>query len=158
MANNQDIADRIRENTKADINRRIDRQIEANIRYYSLKSKEDITSRIEELEEEIDIERALQIKVSCVASGGFLMGIISSKKWWFFTTAAIAGFWGQQALQGWSWPAACLRKMGYRTRPEIDREKFALKALRGDFDNYVKTEDKDMEKKVRAAMEAVKTA
>src|SRR5439155_25183417 len=41
----------------------------------------------------------------------------------------------QHAIQGWCPPVPILRRKGVRTRREIDAEKYALKALRGDFSN-----------------------
>jgi hypothetical protein len=49
-------------------------------------------------------------------------------------TLAVLGFLLQHAVQGWCPPLALLRRLGVRTRREIDAEKYALKALRGDFD------------------------
>ena len=40
----------------------------------------------------------------------------------------------QHAVQGWCPPVPVLRRLGVRTREEIDREKYALKVLRGDFE------------------------
>jgi len=37
------------------------------------------------------------------------------------------------AIQGWCPPVPVLRRLGIRTREEIDRERYALKALAGDF-------------------------
>jgi hypothetical protein len=39
----------------------------------------------------------------------------------------------QHAVQGWCPPVPILRRLGYRTAREIDDERAALKALRGDF-------------------------
>ena len=39
----------------------------------------------------------------------------------------------QHAIQGWCRPVPFFRKRGARTMREIDEERFALKALRGDF-------------------------
>jgi hypothetical protein len=36
-------------------------------------------------------------------------------------------------IQGWYPMIPLFRRMGFRSRKEIDREKFAMKALRGDF-------------------------
>jgi hypothetical protein len=41
----------------------------------------------------------------------------------------------QHAVQGWCPPLPVLRRLGVRTREEIDREKYALQVLRGDFAN-----------------------
>jgi hypothetical protein len=48
--------------------------------------------------------------------------------------AAVFGFFFQHATQGWCPPLPVFRRMGVRTRREINKEKYALKALRGDFD------------------------
>ena len=39
----------------------------------------------------------------------------------------------QNPVQGWCPPVPVFRRLGVRTREEIDRERYALKALRGDF-------------------------
>ena len=39
----------------------------------------------------------------------------------------------QHALQGWCPPLPLLRRLGVRTQAEIERERYALKAIRGDF-------------------------
>jgi len=39
----------------------------------------------------------------------------------------------QHALQGWCPPLTLFRRLGIRTQREIDDERTALKALRGDF-------------------------
>jgi hypothetical protein len=48
---------------------------------------------------------------------------------------AVFGFFLQHAVQGWCPPLPVFRRIGVRTRREINREKYALKALRGDFDD-----------------------
>ena len=47
--------------------------------------------------------------------------------------ALVTAFLFQHAIQGWCPPLPILRRMGYRTMREIDIERTALKALRGDF-------------------------
>jgi hypothetical protein len=39
----------------------------------------------------------------------------------------------QHATQGWCPPVPVFRRLGIRTQTEIDHERYALKALRGDF-------------------------
>ena len=46
----------------------------------------------------------------------------------------VFGFLLQHAVQGWCPPLPVFRRLGERTRKEINRENYALKALRGDFD------------------------
>jgi hypothetical protein len=45
----------------------------------------------------------------------------------------VLSFLFQHAVQGWRPPVPVFRRLGVRTREEIDRERYALKALRGDF-------------------------
>ena len=46
----------------------------------------------------------------------------------------VSAFLLQHAVQGWCPPVPMFRRMGFRTQSEIDEERYALKALRGDFD------------------------
>ena len=45
----------------------------------------------------------------------------------------VGGFLLQHAVQGWCPPVPVFRRLGVRTQTEIDEERYALKALRGDF-------------------------
>lgn len=51
------------------------------------------------------------------------------------TTAGtrVGGFLLRHAVQGWCPPLPVFRRLGARTQSEIDHERYALKALRGDF-------------------------
>ena len=51
----------------------------------------------------------------------------------YLLPAAVAGFLLQHAVQGWCPPVPVFRRLGFRTAAEIDEERYALKALRGDF-------------------------
>jgi hypothetical protein len=51
-----------------------------------------------------------------------------------FLPGIVLPFLLQHAVQGWCPPVPLFRRLGVRTREEIEREKFALKALRGDFE------------------------
>ena len=124
--------DPVRSRTRPDVMERIDSQIEERIRFYATQPKEAISRRIEELEREWDLERCLETNYATFALTGLLLGTIAGKKWFLLTGAAL-GMLLQHAVQGYSPPVTLLRKMGVRTRGEIDREKYALKILRGDF-------------------------
>jgi hypothetical protein len=126
--------DRVRANTADEINRLIDRGIADSVAYYSGKGKDEIRYRIAELEREWDIERLLETNASALAFTGLLLGITRSKKW-LLLPAIVLPFLFQHAVQGWCPPVPIFRRWGVRTREEIDREKYALKALRGDFEN-----------------------
>jgi hypothetical protein len=131
--NNMENADRVRANTAEEINRQIDRDIEIRVREYSHRTESEIARRINELEREGDIERLLETNASLLAFTGLVLGITRSRKW-LIVPGIVLPFLFQHSIQGWCPPVPILRRLGVRTRDEIDREKYALKALRGDFD------------------------
>lgn len=130
---NPNESDRVRANTATEINEKIDRQITESVRFYSGKSEDKITQRIHGLEREWDMERLLETNASALAFTGLVLGVIRNKKW-LFLPGIVLPFLLQHAVQGWCPPVPLFRRLGVRTREEIEREKFALKALRGDFE------------------------
>ena len=123
---------RVRKNTADSVNREIDEQILESVKSYAGQNRNEISYRIKELEREWDIERMLEMNASAIAFTGLLLGITHNKRW-FIVPGIVLPFLFQHALQGWCPPVPVLRRLGVRTREEIDREKYALKALRGDF-------------------------
>ncbi|WP_243685307.1 hypothetical protein [Methanosarcina barkeri] len=81
----------------------------------------------------------MEIRVSTVSLIGIILGLKRSKIWLILPTIASA-FLLQYAVQGWCPPVSILRGLGFRTRQEIDLEKYALKTLRGDFDTIAPQE------------------
>jgi hypothetical protein len=126
-------SDRVRRHTPPDINARIDDDIRANISRYAGTSRETLTRRIDELDREWDIERVLEANAASFSLAGLALSQIHDRRWLWLSTG-VAGFLLQHALQGWCPPVSVFRRLGVRTRREIDREKYALKALRGDFE------------------------
>jgi len=124
--------DRVRANTAPEINQRIDKQIEENVRYYSGQPREKISGRIRDLDEEWDIERLLEAMASSFSLTGIMLGATVDRKWFLLPTVVLS-FLLLHAIQGWCPPVPLLRRLGVRTREEIDRERYALKALAGDF-------------------------
>ncbi|PTQ80072.1 hypothetical protein C8R21_1199 [Nitrosospira multiformis] len=120
--------DRVRHSTASNVNREIDRQTNSNIRRYANSSEEVINRRIEELDQEWDIERALEANASTLALTGLLLGLTVNRKWLALPTVVLS-FLLQHSLQGWCPPLPLLRRLSVRTRGEIDREKYELKAL-----------------------------
>ncbi|AKB53578.1 MULTISPECIES: DUF2892 domain-containing protein [Methanosarcina] len=131
--------DRVRANTPPEINQAIDTEIAAMVRFYASKTDYEIGKRIEELDKEWDIGRIMEIRVSTVSLIGIILGLKRSKIWLILPTIASA-FLLQYAVQGWCPPVSILRGLGFRTRQEIDLEKYALKTLRGDFDTIAPQE------------------
>lgn len=124
--------DRVRANTKPEINEIIDKEMERRIKFFAAQDKETISERIAELDREWDIERSLETNAAVAALTGMVLGAFVSRRW-YFLPAVVAGFLLQHAIQGWCPPVPVFRKMRVRTRTEIEQERYALKALRGDF-------------------------
>lgn len=61
---------------------------------------------------------------------------------WLALPALVAAFLFQHAIQGWCPPVPILRRLGFRTSYEIEQERQALKALRGDFQNVTESGDR----------------
>jgi hypothetical protein len=124
--------ERVRANTSAEVNWRIDQQIEENVRCYAEKTPEQIARRIWELEQEWDIERVLQAMASSLSLMGIALSLTRSRRW-IVLPGVVLSFLLLHAIQGWCPPVPLLRRLGVRTRDEIERERLALKALIGDF-------------------------
>ena len=136
--------DRVRAQTKPEINHQLDREFEQRLRFYAVQEKQTISERLAELDREWDIERTLQANAASIVLVSLLLGVTSSKKW-FVLPAIVSGFLLRHAIQGWCPPVPVLRRLGVRTRLEIERERYALKILRGDFDEVLKREGEGFE-------------
>jgi hypothetical protein len=119
---------RVRRATSSQRNRQIDRQIEANVARYVGESRSAIEQRINALGREWDIERALEVNASSLALTGLALGITVDRRW-LALPAVVMGFLLQHGVQGWCPPLPLLRQLGFRTRGEIDREKYQLLSL-----------------------------
>lgn len=126
--------DRVRASSSSEANRSIDERIHENVARYVNRSPQQIERRIQELDQEWDIERVLETNASTIAFFGLALGMTHNKKW-LIVPGLVLPFLFQHAVMGWCPPLPVLRALGVRTRAEIDTEKYALKALRGDFRN-----------------------
>jgi hypothetical protein len=125
-------ASRVPLNTPPAINQSIRQQTAHNVACYAQRGPEAITQRLHELDHEWDIERTLEANASTVALVGLGLGAFVDRRF-FALPAVVAGFLLQHAIQGWCPPLNLFRRLGVRTQTEIDEERYALKALRGDF-------------------------
>jgi hypothetical protein len=146
--------ERVAENTSEEVNESIEQQIEQNIARYSAAGAAQIEERLEQLDREWDIERMLQTNAASLILAGVGLGAFVDKKF-LALPAVVAGFLLQHAVQGWCPPVPILRRMGFRTQYEIDQERYALKALRGDFANVTKGRGKNRGDRTAKAVEAV---
>lgn len=122
---------RVKRHTSDAANQRIHQQTETRLTYYA-EHPDEIEQRLQELDQEWDIERTLEANASTLSFTGVALGALVDKRW-LWLPAAVTAFLLQHAIQGWCPPMAILRRRGVRTASEIDQERYALKALRGDF-------------------------
>lgn len=125
-------ADRVRRHTSFSINAAIAAETRRKVREHAGQSRRKLSRRIADLEREWDVERTLETNASTLALTGAILGSTVNKAW-FWLTGTVLGFLTQHAVSGWCPPLPILRRLGIRTQSEIDQEKFALKAVRGDF-------------------------
>jgi len=125
--------ERVPINTSCEINAQIGRSTEERVARFEAASAEQIDGRLDELAAEWDIERAIEANASSILLGGVGLAALVDRRF-LVLPALVAGFLLQHAVQGWCPPVPILRRMGFRTQAEIDEERYALKALRGDFD------------------------
>jgi hypothetical protein len=125
--------DRVPLNTDKYVNEQIRRRTKENIARFRSAGPAEIRQRLEELEAEWDIERTLEVNAATVTLIGLTLGATVDRRF-FILPAVVACFLLQHGVQGWCPPIPILRRMGIRTSYEIDNERYALKALRGDFE------------------------
>lgn len=122
---------RVPEHTAAHVNALIREQAERSLRYHAAHP-EAIERRLRELDEEWDIERALEANAASFSLLGLTLALAHDRRW-LALPIGVAAFLLQHALQGWCPPVPVFRRLGFRTAAEIAEERHALKALRGDF-------------------------
>jgi hypothetical protein len=144
--------DRVRRYTSRAQQERLDRKMERRVRLYTSQSPEVISERIQELRREWSIERYLQIDVAAVGLTTAALAMAKNRKWGHATCAGLA-FFLFHAVEGFDPPLPLMRKAGLRSRAEINREIYALKILRGDFDNAIGAQDESA--RTEAALSAV---
>jgi hypothetical protein len=145
--------DRVQAHTARDVNDRIEHQAERRVLRAAGAGPTRISRQIRELEQEWDMERWLETNASALAFTGVALGLLVNKKF-FAIPCLVLPFLFQHAVQGWCPPVPLLRRKGVRTRREIDAEKYALKALRGDFDTLPAAGNGDSLDRARKAWDA----
>jgi hypothetical protein len=123
--------ERVRKNTPEQVNKKLDEKTTENILYYSLQPADVIKERLAELDKEWDIERVLELNASVFALGGMVLAFFRSPRW-LILPAVVTSFLTQHAIQGWCPPLPLFRLMGFRTRKEIERERYTLREVLDD--------------------------
>ena len=118
--------DRVRNHTADKVNQKIDKCTQENIQRYSNESREVVRNRIEKLNEELDVEQARQLTSAAKVLAGIGLALTVNKKW-LLLSAISSAFLIQHSIQGWCPPLPLFRRLGVRTREEINEEIDGLK-------------------------------
>ena len=125
-------ANRVPANTAEHLNAQIQCQCLGRVARIAAGGRKAIDRRLRELDEEWDIERAIETLAPSFTLLGVGLGVLVNRRW-LALPALVNAFLLQHALQGWCPPIPVLRRLGFRTMREIDSERCALKVLSGDF-------------------------
>jgi hypothetical protein len=129
-------SDRVREHTAQGVNRRIAERTRDRIEHVVREGRDAIVQRLEQLDREWDVDRALMVNFAIVGGAAYATGLYrSSRRPWlgrrrrsgwlgFFTTQL--GFLLLHGTVGWCPPLPVFRRLGVRTKSEIEAERRAL--------------------------------
>ena len=145
---------RVERYTSPQVNDRIRIQTNAEIARLERAKSVELEARMDEIDREWDIERLLQANASILVMLGVALGFAVHRRF-LLLPAAVLSFFAQHALQGWCPPIPIFRGHGVRTAREIERERYAIKALRGDFDGVPAPGAADRATRVRAVLAAI---
>jgi len=123
---------RVTQSTSRQVNEQIRKQAEQGVQRLAGADKATLSRRLEELDYEWDVERAVETGAASAILLGLGLGTFVDRRWYAWS-AAVAGFVLLHAVQGWAPIIPFLRRRGFRTEAEIEEERMALRILRGDF-------------------------
>ena len=123
---------RVPQQTAEHVNEQIRRRTEESVRRVAAGGPAAIARRLKELDEEWDTERTLEANAATLVTIGSALALAVDRRFGL-VPLVVGGFLLQHALQGWCPPLPVFRRYGVRTQSEIEQERYALKALRGDF-------------------------
>lgn len=138
-----DTATSVAQNSAPQANAKIQHDMEQRLAAFQSDDKRAlITSRLQQMNGEWDVERTLQTNFATLSLVGLALATQLNRKW-HVLASGVPAFMVQHALQGWCPPLPVLRKLGVRSAREISNERFALKAMRGDFDEAAQSHSVD---------------
>lgn len=127
--------DRVRDHTAPKVNERIDALTRATIDATLSQGPSAVEHRLAELDEEWDIDRALMVNFAVVGGASFAVGLARyanspvlgpPRKGLLYFFGAQLSFLLLHGLVGWCPPASLFRRLGLRTKGEIEAERHVL--------------------------------
>jgi hypothetical protein len=123
--------DRVRRHTAAAVLRRIDEDIGKSLHEHG-REPTTISHRLQKLEREWDIDRTVETEAALTGLVGLALGA-TIKQGFLAVPLVVGSAVLLYALTGRYPLLPLFRRLGFRTAREVARERYALKALRGDF-------------------------
>jgi len=118
---------RVPQHTSKSSNRRIQQKAVQDLRAARAHPKR-IPQQLQALDREWDVERALEMNASILCLAGSALALTVNRRF-AVVPLIVTGFLLQHAIQGWCPPLPVLRRLGFRTSEEIERERQGLLAL-----------------------------
>jgi hypothetical protein len=146
---------RVPEHTDDAVNEQIQRDMERRVATIACEGKRAINKRLKELDDEWDVERLLETNMAAIVVIGSVLALLWS--WFALIPLAVGAVLFMHATQGWCPPIPVMRRHGVRTQTEIEQERYALKAIRGDFGRVRDDAAVHSAERVDKALEAVVT-
>jgi hypothetical protein len=128
-------SERVDMNTPAAIKRKFDEQLRESVAKYAHGDRHQIDQRLHELDREWNVERIIETEAPVMVGLGLALGLAHNRRW-FALSATAAGMVLLHSLQGWYPLLPLFRRLGVRSQHEIEQERSALRALRGDHEAF----------------------
>jgi hypothetical protein len=128
-------SNRVELNTSPKVNAQFDEQLRANIAMYAGATDTEIDQRLRALDREWNIERVIEMEAPTVIGLGAVLGTALNRKWYALAALA-ASMVALHNVQGWYPLLPLFRRLGIRSQNEIEQERNALRALRGDHKEF----------------------
>lgn len=127
--------ERVELNTAPVVNQKFEQRLKENVAKYSAADRHAIDRRLEELDREWNVERMIEVEAPLMIGLGIALGTALDRKW-FGVSALAASMVILHSIQGWYPLLPVFRRLGVRSQYEIEKERNALRVLRGDHEAY----------------------
>lgn len=124
--------DRVRSRTASAVLRRIDTDTNSHLQQLAEAEPGEIDRRLADLDREWDTDRVIELEAAATGLAGLALGTFVRAAF-LAVPVCVGGSLLAYAITGWYPLLPLLRRLGVRSAREIARERYALKALRGDF-------------------------
>jgi hypothetical protein len=106
--------------------------VKDSVSFYGSLGQHAVSERLQALEDEPDLETVATLAMAGTGILALVFGLMGSRLWRLLAWMALPLIFAH-ARGRLSAPGDFLKTLGLRSRKEIQEEKYALKALRGDF-------------------------